>query len=155
MSEKTNVSPRIVENHAGQACYLVEYDEDQWLKYDKEGQEFCFETWAKKAKPLGAVFVVLRLVPDPLFPSGEKTTPYIFRSYPVEQETFNPIQVNVNFSARIDPDVYKHATDGERMQLISKARQDIAMHAMATSGCTYDVHTLENGAPKILTRGRV
>lgn len=149
------VSPRIVENHAGQPCYLVEYDEDQWNKYDKEGQEHCLTTWAGKAKPMGAVFVVLRLIPDALFPSGEKVVPYVARSYPVEQDTFNPVTVACKLTATIHADTWEHASEGDRFKLKTAARQQLAMHAMATPGCAYEICTREGKEPRTVERGRL
>jgi hypothetical protein len=145
-----------VENHAGQPCYLVEYDEDLWNRYDKAGQEHCFETWAKKAKPMGAVFVVLRLVPDPVFPSGDKTIPYVARSYPVEQDTFNPINITVQLKAEIHKDTWANALEGDRMKLKTDARQQLGMHAMGCKGCSYEIFTRAGGgAPYIIERGRL
>jgi hypothetical protein len=148
-------SPRMIENHAGQPCYLVEYDEDQWLKYDKAGQEHCFETWAKKAKPMGAQFVVLKLVPDPVFPSSDKIIPYVFRSYPVELETFNPVTVTVKLTAAIDADTWGHASEGDRYKLKLAARQQLAMHAMASPGCSYEICTREGKEPRTVEKGRL
>lgn len=149
-------SPRMTENSAGQPCYLVEYDEDQWLKYDKAGQDHCFETWAAKAKPMGALFVVLRLIPDPLFPTTDKTVPYIVRSYPVERETFNPISVAVTLKAQIDPDTYLNALDGERMKLTAEARLQLGMAALGTKGCSYEIWSRGvDGAPFVIERGRL
>jgi hypothetical protein len=155
MTRPPVISPRIVENHAGQPCYLVEYDEDQWIKYDKEGQEFCFEQWARKAKPMGAVFVVLRLIPDALFPISDKTVPYIVRSYPVEQETFNPVTVTCKLTATIHADTWAHASEGDRFKLKTAARQQLFMHAIASPGCTYEICTRENDAPVVVERGRL
>jgi hypothetical protein len=148
-------SPRMTENSAGQPCYLVEYDEDLWNKYDKAGQEHCFETWAKKAKPMGAQFVVLRLIPDALFPSGDKTIPYVARSYPVDQETFNPVTVTVKLSAQIHADTWANALDGERMKLTAAARTQLGMAALGTVGCSYEICTREGKELKIIERGRL
>jgi hypothetical protein len=148
-------TPRIVENHAGQPCYLVEYNEDQWGRYAKPEQEVCFEAWAKKAKPLGAQFVVLRLFPDPLFPTGEHSLPYVARSYPVDQDTFNPVTVSCKLTAQIHADTWAAADDGKRIQLRTAARQQLAMHAMASSGCTYEICTRENKELKVVERGRL
>jgi hypothetical protein len=143
-----------VENYAGQPCYLVEYDEDQWNKYDKEGQEHCFKTWAGKAKPMGAVFVVLRLIPDALFPSGDKTLPYIARSYPVEQETFNPVTVTCKLTATIHTDTWQQASEGDRFKLKTAARQQLAMHALGHS-CSYEICTREGNEPRTVEKGRL
>lgn len=148
-------SPRMTENSAGQPCYLVEYDEDLWSKYDKAGQEHCFETWAKKAKPMGAQFVVLRLIPDALFPSGDRTIPYVARSYPVDHETFNPVTVTVKLSAQIHADTWANALDGERMKLTAAARTQLGMAALGGAGCTYEICTREGKELKIIERGRL
>lgn len=154
MEAKVAISPRIVENHAGQPCYLVEYDEDQWLKYDKEGQDYCFTTWAGKAKPLGAVFVVLRLIPDALFPSGEHTIPYIARSYPIEQDTFDPVTVTTKLTANIHADTYASASEMERCNLKLAARVKLGMHALG-HGASYEIMVREGKEIRILERGRL
>jgi len=148
-------TPRIVENHAGQPCYLVEYDEDLWNRYDAAGKEDCFDTWAKKAKPLGAQFVVLKLFPDPLFPSGDKVIPYVARSYPVEQETFNPVTVSCKLTATIHADTWAGASEGERMKMKLSARQQLAMHALAAPGVSYEICTREGKEPRTVEKGRL
>jgi hypothetical protein len=149
------VTPRIVENHAGQPCYLVEYDEDQWNRYGAEDKEFCFDTWAKKAKPLGALFVVLKLFPDPIFPSSDRTTPYVVRSYPVEHETFNPVKVSVRLSAEIHADTWERASEGDKFKLKIAARQELAMHALACPGCSYTIWTRSNDTPMNIEQGKL
>jgi hypothetical protein len=149
------LSPRIVENHAGQPCYLVEYDEDLWNRYDKPGQEHCFQTWAGKAKPMGAVFVVLKLIPDPVFPSGDKTVPYVVRSYPVEQEAFNPVTVTCKLTANIHADTWQHASEGERMKMKLAARQQLGMHALAAPGVSYEICTREGKEHRTVEKGRL
>lgn len=58
--------------------YLVNYDEDLWLALDNERREFCQQTWVEKAKVMPAVkWVVLKLIPDDLFPTNGHETPYI------------------------------------------------------------------------------
>lgn len=56
--------------------YIVSYDEDQWNRYTDEQKQFCYDAWAKKAHGAGCVQLFVRLIPDPLFPSGEHTKPY-------------------------------------------------------------------------------
>jgi hypothetical protein len=148
-------SPRMIENAVGQPCYLVEYDEDQWLKYDKEGQEHCFDTWIRKAKPMGALFVVLRLIPDPLFPSTDKVVPYVVRSQPVEQETFNPIHISVRLCAMIHDSTWEQALDGERMKLKADARNQLGMHGLGTVGASYEIMTRVDNLPIVLERGKL
>jgi hypothetical protein len=105
---------------------------------------------------MGAQFVVLRLIPDPLFPSGDKTIPYAARSYPVDQETFNPITVTVTLKAQIHPDTYLNALDGERMKLTAAARVQLGMAALGSKGCSYEIWTRGiDGAPFVIERGRL
>ena len=59
--------------------YIVNYDEDLWNSFDKESQEYCWQTWLKKAKQSSASVMVLRLHPDELFPAGEHEHPYVAR----------------------------------------------------------------------------
>lgn len=66
--------------------YLVDYDENLFLSYNQEGQDFCFETWAKKAAPMGCDMVVLRLHPDQWFPMHGHDKPYIFKQVPIAGE---------------------------------------------------------------------
>jgi hypothetical protein len=148
-------TPRIVENHAGQPCYLVEYDEDQWFKYDKEGQDFCIETWKRKAEPLGAQFVVLRLLPDPLFPTGEHTIPYVVRSVPIVQDGFDPFTVSVRISAAIHPEVWAQASELDRGKLKTQARLRLAMNAMACEGCSYEITVREAKEVRVVERGKL
>lgn len=148
-------TPRIVENHAGQPCYLVEYDEDQWFKYDKMGQDFCIETWVKKATPLGAKFVVLRLLPDPLFPVGEHELPYVARSIPIECDDFDPFTVTVRLSAAIHPEVWAQGSEMERGRLKTEARLRLGMNALACNGCSYEITVREDKEVRVLERGRL
>ncbi len=149
------ISPYIQQNHAGQDCYVVYYDEDQWFKCDDAGHERCIATWVKKAKPLGALFVVVRLFPDPLFPSRDRTTPYIARSIPIDRETFDPVTVTVKLVADIHPDTYKSASEMERANLRVSARNALAMQAMTHKGCTYEIWTRGfNNSPTCLERGK-
>lgn len=58
--------------------YLVNYDEDLWKAFDAESQQFCKDTWIKKATPIpGVKYVVLRLHPDDLFPMHGNEKPYV------------------------------------------------------------------------------
>jgi hypothetical protein len=104
---------------------------------------------------MGAVFVVLKLVPDPLFPTGDKSIPYVARSYPVEQETFNPVSIGVKLTATIDADTWGHASEGDRYKLKLAARQQLAMHAMVSPGCSYEICTREGKEPRTVERGRL
>lgn len=71
-------------------AYLIRLDEDAWLKLVKEGwQDTCYQVWRDeaqrwKADPKHDIRVVcLQLIPDPLFPSTERTAPYVHWQEPV------------------------------------------------------------------------
>lgn len=146
---------RIEQNYANQDCFLVEYDEDQWNRYDAETQQQCVDTWVKKAKPLGAEFVVLRLIPDPLFPSSDKAGPYIARSIPINTDTFDPFKLSAKLSCEIDRDTYWNASEGERMRLKTAARAKLAMNALVWKGCMYEVWVrLPHGEPHVIERSK-
>lgn len=148
-------SPRVVDNYAGQPCYLVEYDEDQWNKYDAEAKEHCFDTWAARAKPMGCMFVVLRLYPDALFPSGEHTAPYVVRSYAVAQDEFDPYTLSTKLAVEIHADTWERGSEGQRILLKTGARRRIGMNAMAAKGVSYEIWTRTADGPTILERGKL
>lgn len=71
---------------AGMA-YVVRYDEDQWMKYDEKGQEYCKSYWIKRAMPMRDIEVVcLQLIPDTLFPSHGHERPYIAWQHRLERD---------------------------------------------------------------------
>lgn len=142
-------------NYAGQECYLVNYDEEQWNKYSPEAQEQTMQAWVKKAKPMGAEYVVLRLHPDPLFPAGDKTAPYVARSVPIDQGKFDPFKVAVELKCEIDSETWRKASEGERMKLKTDARARLAMNAMTGKGCAYEIWVrMPHGEPTVLERSR-
>lgn len=63
------------------SVYLVNYDEDQWMRYTDAQKQHCMDTWIKKAEPLGVKRVLVKIHPDILFPSYGKTRPYIDRQH--------------------------------------------------------------------------
>ena len=66
--------------------YLVEYLEDNWKGLPEATREFCKQQWIKRAEPLANVqFVVLRLLPDELFPMHGHEKPYIEWRHPIER----------------------------------------------------------------------
>lgn len=70
------------------AAYVVRYDEDQWLRYSEEGQQFCKDYWIKRATPIEGIQVVaLQLIPDPLFPMTGNERPYIAWQHKLTLET--------------------------------------------------------------------
>lgn len=71
--------------------YFVQYDEDLWNALDDERRDFCKSEWVRKATPLDGVrFVVLRLIPDALFPSGEHETPYVAWQHEITEKDDDP-----------------------------------------------------------------
>jgi hypothetical protein len=148
-------SPYIEQNSSGQDCYLIQYDEDQWNRYDKTRQLHCFAEWEKKATALGAEYVVLRLIPDPIFPSGDKTVPYVARSIAIRRDDFNPIRTSMKLTAEIDGDTWDRATEMQRGDLKAKARTQLGMIAMQHGeGCTYEIFTRENKIAKRVETGK-
>lgn len=83
-----------IEGSASENGYFVQYDEDQWNLYDDAGKQYCYEYWKKKAKPMGVAYVALRLVPDPLFPSGPREAPYIAWQY------MFPVEADVSYTTK-------------------------------------------------------
>lgn len=58
--------------------WLVEYDEDDWKALPDATKDHCRDTWIKKASALKEVrFVVLKLIPDELFPMHGHEKPYV------------------------------------------------------------------------------
>lgn len=111
------------EGRASEGAYLVERDEDQWNGYDETRQNNCWRRWRKLAIENGCARVVLKLVPDVVFPSGSNTRPYVARVEPIIGDEDSPFKVQVRVSAVIDPHVYDDADDGRRLKLVQKARE--------------------------------
>ncbi len=63
---------------SGELVAYVRYDEELFLSLHEERQQFCYRTWIEKMQPVeGVRFLVLQLIPDPLFPTRGNETPYI------------------------------------------------------------------------------
>jgi hypothetical protein len=86
---------------------------------------------------------------------GDKTGPYVARSFPVDQEAFNPVTVTVKLCAMIDADTWARALDGERMKLTAAARTQLGMHGLGTKGAAYEIVTRVGNELKIVERGRL
>ena len=146
----------VEQNHAGQDCYVVQYDEDQWKRYDTERQEFCLAEWVKQATPMGAHYIVLRLLPDALFPSGDKTAPYVARTIPIQREDFDPVQISIKLCANIDADTWDKASEMQRGNLKTAARTKLGMiAAQLDSGVSYEIMTRENNVAKRVEAGKL
>lgn len=58
--------------------YLIHMEEDLWKGLDPDRQAFCKAQWTEKATAIPEVrFVVLKLVPDELFPVHGHDKPYV------------------------------------------------------------------------------
>lgn len=86
--------------------YLVTMDEDLWLAYPDETKEYCKSEWRKKATALkGVRYVGLRVVPDELFPSGNKEHPYFAWQATIERESAAPFTVHLEATVALSPSV--------------------------------------------------
>ena len=57
---------------------FLQYDEDQWFRYSEKEQQECCDAWIKKYLPNPECHgIVLKLIPDPVFPRGEQEYPYV------------------------------------------------------------------------------
>lgn len=82
------------EGSQSNSMYLIEYNEDQWLKYSDDQKQFCYDTWIKKAEPLSVTFVTLRLMPDPIFPINGRTKPYVEWQHRFDRKAETILTVN-------------------------------------------------------------
>jgi hypothetical protein len=69
--------PKNMQTTQTASAYIVQYEEDVWKGLSEETQQYCKDTWIEFATPLGLDEVVLRLIPDPVFPGFGKEKPYI------------------------------------------------------------------------------
>lgn len=65
------------EGTATTSVYAISYNEDRWYRFTEKQREECCEAWIKKAEPMDVEEVVLKLIPDPIFPQHGKEHPYI------------------------------------------------------------------------------
>jgi len=100
--------------------YLVNYEEDQWMKYDDDGREFCWQSWIKWATPLKCTKVVLRLIPDELFPMHGNEMPYLLERDIEGVAHLDPFKVKIIAYIDINPDVWK--TDADKMDAREAAK---------------------------------
>lgn len=73
--------------------YLITKDEDYWNSLAEETRTFTWGRWRKEAEQLGANRVVLKLVPDPIFPTGDNELPYLAQQERIGQEEEKPVEV--------------------------------------------------------------
>lgn len=128
---------------------VIDYNEDQWICYSKERQDHCFEQWIRAARPLGFTFVSLRLNPDPVFPSGTHTKPYVARTEPVGGDELNPYTVAMRVTVHISQDVYAAADDARKLWLLQGARAEAQRYTAGLKGFKWAVEcgerTLDHG----------
>lgn len=67
-----------ITEQSGEYGYYIDYGEDAFLSLPDERKQYCYDTWVQKANDRKNKIVALRLIPDPLFPSGDNEKPYIF-----------------------------------------------------------------------------
>lgn len=89
--------------------YMVNYSEDLWKAFDAEGQQFCKDTWIKKATPIANIkYVVLRLIPDELFPMHGHETPYVEWQHEIERAPECGFTLEATFTVCVP---YQHKQD--------------------------------------------
>lgn len=114
------------------SVYVVYYDENLWKSYDTENQQFCFDTWLRKAGPCGCEMVSLWLVPDQFFPLHGHDVPYCIdtkRCPPNEGKTF---KVTTRAYVEIHEKEW-HSLDGNAKQAI----RDKALKKGEATGCDH------------------
>jgi len=80
-------SETVPAGHVVGKVYLIEYDEALWFRMDETRRGFCIDYWRKIAEPLTDVeHLVLRLIPDPLFPLNGNEFPYIRWQAPIARK---------------------------------------------------------------------
>lgn len=71
--------------------YFVSYEEDLWNALDDDHKDFCKAHWVKVSTPIPDVrHIVLRLIPDALFPSGEHELPYVAWQHEILEKDNDP-----------------------------------------------------------------
>lgn len=65
-------------------AYLIRLDEDTWFRYSDEQREQCKAYWREQAlgwrdesRGVDIRIICLQLLPDPIFPTRGKETPYV------------------------------------------------------------------------------
>lgn len=127
----------------GGGQYFVVYDEDQFLAYSPEDQEWCYSQWEKKAIPMHCTQLVVQLVPDALFPVHGHDKPYIFMKRDIAGAPGVPaFKVMTIAVVTINMDVFAKQTELERMQTREAARV-----AAKKAGC--DQWHINNGGARV------
>lgn len=101
--------------------YVVNYSEDAWYASEHHN-EFCKETWRKKATDAGCTVVALRLHPDELFPSRDNELPYLAWSETIKQDDGDGFTLEMRVTVTVDTD--KKFIEPTMRVRISKALTD-------------------------------
>lgn len=97
--------------------YLVHYDEDLWKAFNAEQQEFCKDTWLRKATAIDGIrFVVLKLVPDELFPMHGHEKPYVEWQVPIDAPPESGFTVETTVTVTVEGDA-KYVDPVMRMEI--------------------------------------
>lgn len=110
--------------------YFVSYSEDLWLGLDDDRREYCKQRWLEVATPIpGVRFIVLRLIPDPLFPSTDKESPYVAWQQEIEKQgdadytmkAVIAVEMNVEWTAALQSkmmrDMAAHYPSGSKFEI--------------------------------------
>ena len=88
----------VPEGTASDQTYLVSYSEDLWFALPEDRREYCKYVWTLKATSVkGVKYVMLRLLPDELFPSFGNEKPYIMWQDRIERAYEAPFKVELTF----------------------------------------------------------
>lgn len=125
---------------------LLEYNEDQWKRYSEAEQQECYDTWIKKYLPVTDYHgIVLKLKPDPIFPSGEHEYPYVYWRYDLTKDRKPKKDFEISCHVYIDLD--QSVTDIDPRL---RAKIELAVREYP-NGTTWQV---SNGTKELL-RGKV
>jgi hypothetical protein len=130
-------------------AYLVRLDEDVWLRYSDADRKACQELWREEAEHWNDVpgydirIVCLQLIPDPLFPSTDKTKPYVGWQYTLKRR--DDKHYGVLLTVTLDSAFYAEILPSLRVELMRE-------FAQYPKGTRYQV-MLDTG--QVLDQGRI
>lgn len=80
------MSDKVQRESQSGGIYLVEYSEDLWYDLPDATKDHCRSEWIKKATAMKEVrFVVLKLLPDDLFPMHGHELPYVHWQHAIDR----------------------------------------------------------------------
>lgn len=142
MTDLFNFGPPETET-AGGGQYFVAYREDDFLAFDEEQREFCYQAWEAKAVPLQCTMLVVQLIPDPVFPIHGHDKPYVYMKRDIADAPGVPdFTVHTVCIVSINMDKFAKQTEHERAQVRAAAR-----HAAINGHC--DRWNLNNGGTRV------